>query len=310
MATTSEIAIHGPFSLDTVLAFLEGFPPAGLSGQRMGYRGAHVLGGAVALVSVWQSAAERLAVSVEPEPLEPGAIDAAVELVRRIFSLDLDAQAFAEVVGRADPVIAGLLARYPGLRPVLFGSPFESLCWAIVSQRISLRQAARLRAGLVSAYGPRVTVDGQTWRAFPAPEHLVALDPEQDGKMLRLPAVKVERLQRLAQRGAAGELDAERLLAMPEREARAWLEESPGIGTWASEFALIRGAGHPDLIPRRERRLTAAVRWAYGLDHEPDDAEIRAIGERWAPFRSWATFLLRVAWGAAHASDEPGPVRR
>ncbi len=97
-----------------------------------------------------------------------------------------------------------------------------------------------------------------------------------------------------AARGARGDPDAERLLAMTPEAARVWLAESRGIGPWASEFALIRGAGHPDLVPRGERRLLAAVQRHYGLEREPSVAELERLGERWAPYRSWAAFLLRV----------------
>ena len=42
--------------------------------------------------------------------------------VARILSLDVDGSGFA-AVGTADPVVAGLQRRYPGLRPVSFWSP-------------------------------------------------------------------------------------------------------------------------------------------------------------------------------------------
>jgi DNA-3-methyladenine glycosylase II len=58
--------------------------------------------------------------------------------VARILSLDLDGSGFA-AVGRADPVVAGLQRRYPGLRPVSFWSPYEAAAWAIIGQRIRIR---------------------------------------------------------------------------------------------------------------------------------------------------------------------------
>ena len=45
--------------------------------------------------------------------------------VTRILSLDVDGTGFPEV-GRRDPVVGGLQARWPGLRPVGFYSPYEA----------------------------------------------------------------------------------------------------------------------------------------------------------------------------------------
>src|SRR5204862_534776 len=104
-----------------------------------------------------------------------------------------------------------------------------------------------------------------------------------------------------------GDAEAERLLARAPAEARAWLEQSPGIGPWASEFVLIRGVGHPDLLPEQEPRLLESVRRHYGLDHPPSAEELARLGERWAPFRSWAAFLLRVALEADRPAAEVEP---
>jgi DNA-3-methyladenine glycosylase II len=188
-----------------------------------------------------------------------------------------------------------LQRRFPGLRPVLFGSPFEALCWAVIAQRIAIPQAARLKTRLAARFGPTLTPDDSHHQAFPAPKNLLALDPANDSLTLGLSRLKLERLHDLARRGVRGDFEAERLLAMSTPDARAWLEQSPGIGPWASEFTLIRGAGHPDLLPRGERRLLRAVQRYYELSTEPDFATVERLAEPWAGYRSWAAFLLRVA---------------
>jgi len=297
MGTThleTDIEVNGPFSLHQAIDFLNGFPPAGLANQEQEYCAAHVIGGAPLLVRLSQPIEFRVHLVVEGERVGDSDLTDATELVQRMFSLDVNAAPFYERVGADDPVIGALQRRFPGLRPVLFGSPFEALCWSVISQRVNLTQATRARARLVEAYGPVVEVDGRQWQAFPGPETLCDLDPNADAERLRLPAVKIERLASLGERGVVGDLDADLLHSMPVEEARAWLEQSPGIGPWASEFALIRGVGFPDLLPHGERRLTDAIQRAYDLDHPPSDAEILSISQRWSGFRSWATFLLRV----------------
>ena len=285
--------------MEQALDFLAGFPPAGLGDMEHVYRAAHVINGQPRLISVNQSSPGRLVVKVDGEQVSSSDIDEAARIMRRVFSLTIDATPFYERVGKVDPVIGALQQRFWGLRPVLFGSPFEALCWTVIGQRISINQAVRLKHHLAAEFGPRVRFDGQEWQAFPSPEILSELDGEQDARRLRLPPVKIDRLRQLGERGAAGDFDADLLLSMPVSDARTWLEQSPGIGPWSSGFTLIRGAGHPDLVPHGERRLIHAIQSAYDLDHEPSEAEIDMLAERWAGFRSWAVFLLRVG-----ASDD------
>ncbi len=298
MGTTArmetDIDVRGPFSLQQALEFLSGFPPAGLPQQDHEFRSAHLVRGRPLLVRLTQPATNRVRLTVEGERVDDSDLAEATDLVSRIFSLTIDATPFYERIGVDDPVVGALQRRFPGLRPVLFGSLLEALCWAVISQRTNLAQATRARTRLVETFGPVMQADGQRWQAFPSPETLSDLDTTLDTDRLRLPAVKVERLAALGERGVAGDLDADLLGAMPVDEARGWLQQSPGIGPWASEFALIRGVGFPDLLPHGERRFVNAIQHAYDLDHQPSDAEIHSISERWSGFRSWASFLLRV----------------
>ena len=281
----------GPFALAAALRFLDSFAPAGAAAQGTAHEGAHVIDGRAALVRVREVAPGRLEVTP----------DGAAPLVRRMFSLDWDGDSFDRV---GDPVVRGLRERFPGLRPVLFPTPWEALCWSVIGQRISIGQAARLKDRLRDALGPEA--GGR--RAFPPPEALLRRGVPDT---VRLPDVKADRLMALAERGAAGELDADRLLAMAPEEARVWLERSPGIGPWSSAFVAIRAVGFPDLLPVGERRLAASVQRHYGLPAPPADAELAAHAERWSPFRAWAAFLLRVAAGteAPRAARAPRPAR-
>ncbi len=73
---------------------------------------------------------------------DPGAVRARFA---RILSLDVDGSDFP-AVGERDSVVGRLQARYPGLRPVLFYSPYEAAAWALIGQRIRIAQAARRNA--------------------------------------------------------------------------------------------------------------------------------------------------------------------
>jgi DNA-3-methyladenine glycosylase II len=157
-----------------------------------------------------------------------------------------------------------------------------------------MSHAAHLRSMLVAALGPKIMMDGGELTAFPAPEHVLSAGSELAG-VARLPVVKANRLERLAERAARGDFEPRRLREMSDERARAWLEQSPGIGPWTSEFVLIRGVGRSDLLPRGEWRLLSAVQRYYNLAERPSFDDLEGLSKAWEGFRSWAAFLLRAA---------------
>lgn len=286
--TTVELPVRGPFDLAAGARFLEGFTPAARpdAGARPGTLPlAFPVEGSWAAVGALVRQEERR-VTAELSCGRPD-VDAAAAQVARILSLDVDGGAFA-AVGRRDPVVAELQRRHPGLRPVMFHSPYEAACWTVIGHRIRIVQAAAIKRRLAERYGEVVEVGGHHLPAFPAPARL-----REVGGVEGLPEVKVGRLRALAQAALEGRLDAARPRALDVEEALAELRALPGIGPFSSELILIRGAGHPDVFPTQERRLHDEMAAAYGVD-DPDPARLAAIAERWRPFRSWVALLFRT----------------
>lgn len=178
------------------------------------------------------------------------------------------------MVGERDAVIRDAQARLPGLRPCGFYSPYEAAAWSVLSQRIRIVQAGKLREQLVHDHG-----DGGV---FPAPALLRATD-------LDLPGRKAEYLHAVADAALEGRLDGTTLRAMPADAAMAQVQQIKGLGPFASELVVIRGANAPDVAPRQERRLEAEVAEKYG-----PDAGLGAVSNGWSPYRTWASVYLRV----------------
>src|SRR5258708_5545978 len=155
MATIT-ITPRGPFSLAASARFLEGFAPARYHG--------HALDGAVRLArpadagsSTVGAAGRRAADGTVLADLAGDAEPAgAAAQLGRVFSLDIDGSGFAQVA-EADPVVAGLAARYPGLRPVCFGSPYEAAAWAVIGHRIRITQAAAIKERIAGQYRQHLT---------------------------------------------------------------------------------------------------------------------------------------------------------
>jgi DNA-3-methyladenine glycosylase II len=207
--------------------------------------------------------------------------------VARILSLDVDGTAYSEA-GRRDPVIGRLQERYPGLRPVLFYSPYEAAVWAILSQRVQGRQAALIKQRMTEQLGTVVDIHGDRLWAFPAPSRLIELNDFRG-----LFGRKAEYLQEIGHAAYDGRLDATRLRSLPPEEGLAAIRKLPGVGEFSSHLILLRGVGIPDGPVPREPRLLRALSLAYGIGGEPIDADVQRISEKWRPYRTWVTFLLR-----------------
>jgi DNA-3-methyladenine glycosylase II len=279
---------RGPYSLAAAARFVEGFPAGqgGGSGPRLDLAFPADGSGTTVGVRVTENAGDLRAEVVA----NPGRV-AAAELrrqVERILSVDVDGTAFPGV-GRRDPVVGDLQARFPGLRPVQFHSPYEAAAWTIIGHRIRMTQAAAVKTRLAEEFGDSVDFGDRRLPAFPAPERLAELPPARG-----LTSQKIDQLRELGRAAADGRLDAELLRGMPRDEALTHLRTLPGVGSFSAELILLRGAGDPDAFPEHEKRLHHAMAAKYGLGPEPSLAALTAVAEQWRPFRTWVALLLRA----------------
>jgi DNA-3-methyladenine glycosylase II len=290
---------RGRFSLASAQRFLGGFTPASGSFAddatrlTMAFPVDGWAGSAAAVV--WQDAELIRGEAVVSSP------DVSIEAVRgqvaRTLSLDHDGTGWDEV-GRRDPVIGRLQAEFDHLRPVCFYSPYEAAVQAIIGQRISMRQAARIKLGLAESGGLTLEIGGQKLHAFALPDRLLEVT-EAPG----LNAEKLNRLHEVARAALDGRLDAARLRSLPFDEALASLREIRGIGEWSSQHVLLRGAGVADAVPLADPRTRLAIKAAYDLPAEPDDAELTAIADGWRPFRMWGFVLVRLWFGGTEGGS-------
>ncbi len=295
-----EIAPQGPYSLAASLVFLEGFTPAAYdSSQVSGHLHlAFLIDGSERAAGVCLQEQNGRIEGVVYGEVEVGPVR---KQVRRILSLDVDGSGYPKV-GQRDPVIGRLQARYPGMRPVCFYSPYEAAAWALISQRIRIVQAARVKARMAQELGTPVDIHGQVAYAFPGPSRVAGLQGFQG-----LFGRKVEFLRGMALAALEGRLETEYLKALPAQEALDRLKTLPGIGDFSAELVLLRGAGAVDLLPEHEPRLGRAVALAYGLKQSPDPGQLAEISAAWRPYRTWVTVLLRTF--LEDETREIGPMR-
>lgn len=271
----AEFEVLGPWSLETSRRFWEGFTPAALAGDPAGPG----LRTVFCAEGDWRHAEADVTQAGDTARVVlagAGDLDAAAAQVCRFLALDVDARGWPEV-GRRDPVIADAQARLPGLRPCGFHSPYEAAAWSVLAQRLRIVQAARLRAELIARHGE----DG----AFPPPYTLVRLTRLD----LDLPGRKGEYLRAVAEAALEGLLDGVALRALDPHDAVQRVQQVKGLGPFAAELVVVRGANAPDALPHHERRLDAEIAEQYGPGRT-----LAEVSEAWRPYRTWAAVHLRA----------------
>ncbi|WP_219819319.1 DNA-3-methyladenine glycosylase [Pseudoclavibacter sp. AY1F1] len=265
--------VTGPWSLATSRRFWEGFAPSELAPQGE----ANQIAATFLSDTDWhrvEATIGQVAGGVSVSVRGDGDLESATRQVLRFMSLDIDGSGWP-AVGQRDPIIGELQRDLPGFRPCGFSSPYEAAAWSVLSQRVPMRQAATLSKRLTEQHGDR--------GAFPAPAVLRSLD-------LDLPGRKAEYLRAVATAALDGVLEGRRLRSLDAGEALRQVREILGIGPFAAELIVIRGANFPDVLPRNEHRLDAEIAEQYGADRP-----IEEITQHWRPFRAWAGVHLRAS---------------
>ena len=187
-------------------------------------------------------------------------------------------QACLELAG-ADPVLAELIGRYPGMSLVSRGDAFHTLARSIVGQQISVKAA------------------DSVWRRFEA-----ALGEIDSGRILAtstetlrgcgLSARKVEYLCDLASHHQAGRLDPAQWQNWADEAIIDELTSIRGIGRWTAEMFLIFYLLRPDVLPLDDIGLLRAIAEHYHGGERRPRRQVQQQGEIWRPWRSVATWYL------------------
>jgi DNA-3-methyladenine glycosylase II len=206
-----------------------------------------------------------------------------------------DAPHAATALGTTDPLLAAVIAQVgPCRMPAPHGrEPFEALLRAIAYQQLNGKAAAAILGRFVALY-PDLP--------FPTAPQILDTDPVRM-RAAGLSASKIAAIRDLCTRFAAGEVpDLAAAGSMTNEELIACLTKIRGIGRWTVEMLLIFGLGRPDVLPVDDFGVREGYRKAAGLAAQPKPAALAALGEAWAPWRSFA------AWYFWRASELPWKV--
>ena len=274
-----------PFDDTALLAFLATRAVPGIEEVSGGvYRRTADLGGSAGIVEAGVDSGRGL-LSLRLRGLGPAVALEAARRAARLFDLDADPATIAAHLG-ADPLLAPLLARRPGLRVPGAWDPFETAVRTILGQQVSVRAARTLAARLASRFGrsldARTARDGLTL-LFPRAEELADADVVSIG----LPSRRAETIRFLAREVALGRIDLGPAASLDEAQRR--LAGVPGIGPWTAQVIALRALGEPDALPAGDLGLRKALAEGGTL---PTIAAVESRAHSWRPWRAYALIHL------------------
>ncbi|TWI01120.1 DNA-3-methyladenine glycosylase II [Luteimonas cucumeris] len=110
-------------------------------------------------------------------------------------------------------------------------------------------------------------------------------------------------LRDLALRESRGEIpDLRRMSTMHDDDVIAALVPIRGIGRWTVEMMLMFRLGRPDVLPIDDLGIRKGAQTVDRLDAMPTPRALAERGERWGPYRTYASlYLWRIADTATKA---------
>jgi DNA-3-methyladenine glycosylase II len=249
-------------------------------------------GGPVAL-SVTQGDgpdAPRLSTLLSGRPVDEPAELLARGALERLLGLSVDLSAFAEMA-ELDPLLGPLAERMRGLKPPRFPTVFEALVNGVACQQLSLTVGIHLLNRLTAAHGRPVAQDPRGPRAFPDPDQLAGVQPDQL-KRHGFSLTKARTIVETARAIVAGDLDLESLDQLDDPAAIERLTRLRGIGRWTAEYVLLRGLGRLQIFPGDDVGAHNKLRRLFGIDTELDYDSVKRLVARWHPYAGMVYFHL------------------
>ncbi len=184
---------------------------------------------------------------------------------------------------RADPVLAEIIARVGPYRMEVrrAGTHYDALVRSIVYQQLSGKAAGTIHRRFCELY------PGKRPRA-----ERVLESTDAQLRSAGLSRQKIGYLRDLSARVVDGTLPLAHLGRLSDDAIIQHLVQVKGIGRWTVQMFLMFRLGRPDVLPELDLGVQNAIQRAYGLSKRPTPKDVLAIGEKWRPHASVASWYL------------------
>jgi DNA-3-methyladenine glycosylase II len=166
---------------------------------------------------------------------------------------------------------------------------YGALVRAIVGQQLSTKAARAIYERLLAHFGGRP----------PAPNEVLAADPEVMRAAAGLSRSKVSFLRSLAEHVLDGSLELARLDELTDENVTAELVAVKGLGPWTADMFLLFHLQRSDVLAVGDLGIRRAAMIAYQLEELPDAEWLTETAEPWRPYRSVA---CRYLWRSLDAT--------
>jgi AraC family transcriptional regulator of adaptative response / DNA-3-methyladenine glycosylase II len=230
-----------------------------------------------------------LSVSAQGVELSPSLLehkDVVLSRIGRLFDVEADTRRINRALS-ADPLLAPLIRRHPGLRVVGAVDRFELALRAVLGQQVSVAAASTFSGRLAARMGePVAGAPHGLSRLSVTAERITESRPSTIARigLTRARAATAVALARAVMNGLLAD-DSD-----PESQI-AELREIKGIGDWTASYIAMRALRWPDAFPHGDLGLRKA---AGNLTARA----LLAVAERWRPWRAYAAMHL---WASLHA---------
>jgi len=165
-------------------------------------------------------------------------------------------------------------------------SPFEALVRAIVYQQLAGSAAAAIHGRLTALFDGEITAHALLRR------RITTL------RKVGLSEAKAHAVRDLSKKRIDGVVpDLATLQTLSDDEIIERLTTVRGVGRWTVEMMLIFRLGRADVLPLNDLGILKGYQFAYDQTELPKPKALAAVGERWAPYRTVASWYL---WRACH----------
>lgn len=237
----------------------------------------------------WNKSVDQPELSLDvPKNLNKKQTDLVVETVTRMFNLDLDLQKVYENID--DSTLKKIMKKKWGYHPVVFPTPWECICYNIITSQISETLSSRIVERLMTTYSEPISWQNMDFLVFPRPDQLQKGD-YQSLRDMQLSMRKAEYLIDMAKDISSGKLNLTNMMNEPTEKIMESLMAIRGVGKFTANFTLVFGYARMDSRTIIEGGFRRVLSHVYGFDEVSDD-QYESILESWNDYREIGLFYV------------------